>query len=433
MPLNEGRRPQLRQLTQTPSDCHPGMWLDYFLTEQTWHLGEKEPQGYDKETARKAKDDLIQQVVQKSVSSDYKHARDLWLNGLDSDRARVVYAEVATAGRVIVGIGQKGPAEFGLTLHHTWGVPVLPGSSLKGIASLGADRYLSGDSWRRRADSAKARDGGANHFDALFGDVEEQGAVIFHDAWFIPGADCKNGLHHDVLTVHHPDYYQKEAAPSDMDSPIPVPFVSVKGKFLIALELNPALDEVTHGHWLRAAWEALRAGLARHGVGSKTNAGYGRIELPEFDQAPSVLKVVEAENKRKKQEDDERKQREAAAEAEVRRKLQEDRKAAEIAAAVQRETKLQAAQQATTAAAALDAWIAAGVKAAEIKAALGDWLDKRPEDDRPAAPAQNLRAYERTPAAMTEFYSTLKRDTKLSNEVHSLAQAYCKILREAKA
>uniref|UniRef100_UPI002ADE6D8E RAMP superfamily CRISPR-associated protein n=1 Tax=Thermoflexus sp. TaxID=1969742 RepID=UPI002ADE6D8E len=50
--------------------------------------------------------------------------------------ARAVGAEpftMQTEGRLIVGLGRKGPLEVGFTFHR-YGFPVLPGSSLKGLA-----------------------------------------------------------------------------------------------------------------------------------------------------------------------------------------------------------------------------------------------------------------------------------------------------------
>lgn len=318
MALHDGLRPALLPLARRgpPADCHPGVWLDHFLPQQTFAEDrQKLSPGYNKDHAREHKAALMRQIAALHASPDYQQALNLWRDGLAADPARIAFADGQATGRVIIGIGQKGPAECGITLHHTWGVPVLPGSSLKGIAALGADRWLAGPEWRRRNNHAEARKDNPNAYDALFGDVEEQGAVIFHDAWFKPeaGKQQQNGIHHDVVTVHHPDYYQERGqdGPSDTDSPIPIPFLSVSGTFVIALELNPALDPAQHGHWLEAAWTALQAGLRHHGIGAKTNAGYGRIALGDFD-ATSTGKAISSA----------RLQREAAeaAEREARRR-----------------------------------------------------------------------------------------------------------------
>jgi hypothetical protein len=56
-----------------------------------------------------------------------------------------------------------------------------------------------------------------------------------------------------------------------MDSPVPVPFATVTGSYLVAVEGDPA--------WCHAAMGILKIGLAELGIGAKTNAGYGRMAL----------------------------------------------------------------------------------------------------------------------------------------------------------
>lgn len=286
-----GLRPALRSVRATAT-THPGLWMSRYLTHQSWD-DKRAPHGYAKDRATEARDALIDAVEQNPLPPGYASAFDRWESELASDGSRIVRGYGTVGGRVVIGLGAKGAAEFGITLHHTWGVPILPGSSLKGIATVGADRYLASDEWRRRDKPAEARRGGPNAFDALFGDVEEQGAVIFHDAWFVPASGGgKNGLHRDILTVHHPEYYQKGGELTDADNPIPVPFVSASGTFLVALELHPSLDPATGARWLHAAWNALRVGLSQHGIGAKTRASYGRVELVDWSET-SVAKALE--------------------------------------------------------------------------------------------------------------------------------------------
>ena len=84
-------------------------------------------------------------------------------------------------------------------------------------------------------------------------------------------------MHPDVMTVHHQKYYGGERhngdviAPTDFDSPNPISFVSVTGKFLLALAGPQAAIDV--------GWTILGHGLRELGLGAKTNAGYGRMNL----------------------------------------------------------------------------------------------------------------------------------------------------------
>jgi CRISPR-associated protein Cmr6 len=366
--LTEGRRPALAGL-QARADTHPGLWIDRYLPCQTVHQG-AEPPGYNKEQAREARDALIQAIEQKQVAAGYREALQRWIGDFDAQAEAAATARAVSLGRVLVGAGQKGPAEFGITLHRTWGVPVLPGSSLKGIAAAAASRFFGDGDWARRDNAATVRadsQGRAlppNAYDALFGDVEEVGAVIFHDAWFVPGSDGKNGLHRDVLTVHHPDYYQREGAYTETEAPIPVPMVSAAGMFFVAVELHPALDPHTHGHWLRFAWSALQLGLRELGVGSKTNAGYGRVQLPDFAET-SAGKAASA--------------RRAAEEARVQALAQAEADAARRAAEAEQRAELEAHRAGLPDAAARIAHTDGHEGLGRAPRQLVEWLVKEPD------------------------------------------------------
>ncbi len=315
------RARRIDRLEMPLASSHAGLWLDRFLARQKWAPGKRE----DKQQGEKARAALLDGVQHIKAPEGYPEAFRAWEAGLEAQADRVVRARATAVGRLLVGAGQKNPAEFGITLHRTWGLPYIPGSSLKGIAAWGAHHGL-GPAFARRPNSAEARPGAPNAFDALFGDVEEQGAVIFHDAWICPSS--APGLHRDVLTVHHPDYYQGNEEPSDLDSPTPVGFISASGEFLVALELHPALDPADCGHWLEAAWRALEYGLRHHGVGAKTNVGYGRVELPGWETTPAVRRVEE-ERQRAEQE------REAARQRAERERLAQERQALPVAERLQ--------------------------------------------------------------------------------------------------
>ncbi|MBK8230634.1 MAG: type III-B CRISPR module RAMP protein Cmr6 [Candidatus Eisenbacteria bacterium] len=160
-------------------------------------------------------------------------------------------------------------------LHHTYGVPVIPGSALKGLAANYARIHLDHTSWHKPKKEDPS-DVGAS-YRALFGDTTEAGCVIFHDALWIPDSEDKDKdklpLDLDVMTVHHREYYgtHGQKPPADSDDPNPVSFVTARGTYLIALE-GPS-------DWTDAAMSILKRALAEEGIGAKTAAGYGRLDL----------------------------------------------------------------------------------------------------------------------------------------------------------
>jgi len=239
---------------------HRGLWLDKFLRSARREDNE-------------AKRSLVREVAGIPEPGEYRGFFGRYRKALEALGAELREAE--TLSRLVVGLGGEGVLETSLTLHRTYGVPYIPGSALKGLASRYAHLYLEGEAWRR--DLANFQRGEAQA--ALFGTTEEQGLVVFFDALPLPG---KWNLHPDILNPHHPAYYQSERKPpADWDSPTPVPFLSVTGTFLLALAPAPGVDREAARPWLRAAWQILAWALREEGVGAKTSSGYGRMALAE--------------------------------------------------------------------------------------------------------------------------------------------------------
>ena len=172
-----------------------------------------------------------------------------------------------------------------LTLHHTYGVPYLPGSALKGLAAHYAMK-LTG--WEK----------GSKAYNVVFGDPNNAGYITFFDALPIDYS-----LHRDAVTVHHPDYYQSPniKAPTDWDSPKPIPFISVRGHFLIALGTQKGMED-----WLEATQKLLIYALEQEGIGAKTTRGYRRLE-PDPAELAAQRRLLgqqkaEEEAKRKQEE-----------------------------------------------------------------------------------------------------------------------------------
>ncbi|MCC7495841.1 MAG: type III-B CRISPR module RAMP protein Cmr6 [Fimbriimonadaceae bacterium] len=236
------------------------------------------------------RDDWLTDLSETEVPTGYRPSYDAWANGLKSDHS-TCWAEVTLASRLLIGHGNSAPTEVGLTLHHTWGVPLLPGSALKGLLAHYFDAVYGGDEPERQAfrgvlwEGNRIRRGPGETYGAIFGapDAEDdppdcpgavQGGLIFHDALWIPEQPTLP-LAPDVLTVHQRQYYTTSQGgdwPNDYDSPIPVAFLTVapQARFLVAITGPVA--------WASLALQQLLLALEEWGVGGKTAAGYGRIE-----------------------------------------------------------------------------------------------------------------------------------------------------------
>lgn len=77
--------------------------------------------------------DWLRRVGSVNIASDYQFAYERWAASLKTEDT--ILAEVEMAARLLVGHGNPSPTEVGLTVHHTWGVPIIPGSALKGLVS----------------------------------------------------------------------------------------------------------------------------------------------------------------------------------------------------------------------------------------------------------------------------------------------------------
>ena len=185
-----------------------------------------------------------------------------------------------TKGRMVIGLGGENVLETGITLHHTYGTPLIPGTALKGLASHYCDQVWGerdqGQSFKRWK---KGEPGGEYH-KAIFGTTEDSGHIIFHDAWVTPETITKS-LQSDVMTPHHGDYYSGEAAPTDFDDPNPVTFISIVGTFHVAVSCDVPGEEGQK--WAKLAFDLLSEALREWGIGGKTNAGYGRLVLADLD------------------------------------------------------------------------------------------------------------------------------------------------------
>lgn len=237
------------QRAQHTSSTHPGLWLDKYLP--------------DYEDGRKQSH--VAQVSAIAVPDAYLKFFDRWRAALTASGA-IIVREATVQGRLSIGLGGEGVLETAITLHHTYGIPYIPGSALKGLAANYARNRLNKDDWNTKSDAYKV----------MFGETDSAGYVTFFDALYVPNSGRKNGgkaqaLWPDVITVHHPKYYQGAQPPADWDSPTPVPFLSATGTYLLAIG-GPA-------DWVEKAFEILACALAEEGVGAKTSSGYGRMTI----------------------------------------------------------------------------------------------------------------------------------------------------------
>lgn len=289
---NQSRRNALQRV-QIHHSTNAGLWLARYLEFQTKVPGASHN---EEEEAKHAATELVAQVSREPrAPSGYRSAIDRRIFGLAGpDAGRYVRLVVfRCVGRVVVGLGERGVLENGITLERTWGVPILPGPSLKGVAAAAAHKLTDDPAWRKQTQTSALGESAS----WLFGTTEHAGLVSFHDAWWVPDPDVSEDklplpLHADVITAHNPGYYQETGgrfreAPDGMTDPVPVSFLSASGHFLVVISSRPE-DQA----WADAALELLTLGLRHLGVGAKTNAGYGKME-PASDFTAKLQETID--------------------------------------------------------------------------------------------------------------------------------------------
>ncbi len=173
--------------------------------------------------------------------------------------------------RMVVGLGQTSILETSITLDRITGIPVIPGSALKGLAASYAMLCDLKETERFNAE---------NHpvFKAVFGSEKESGDVIFLDA--IPKDTPKLEL--DIMNNHYPDYYSDTTGktfPTPDQNPNPVYFLTLGKKSKFAFAVVSRTRNQDSQNLVEHACKWLKGGLSKLGIGAKTAAGYGYFNL----------------------------------------------------------------------------------------------------------------------------------------------------------
>ena len=243
-----------------------------------------------KEDGHKDAKNALYHSMQISIENSkdlYKIAFDRYRQGLKNLASEGLF-RTKDGIRMVLGLGGENVLETGLTLHQVYGTPYIPGSALKGLASHYCDQVWGAGENNLKWD-AKDKPGkpefkfrrGGEYYNLLFGTTEDSGHIIFHDAWIHPESII-DALSKDIMTPHHSDYYNGDDAPTDFDDPIPISFLSVSGTFCVAVSCDTQDDNGRK--WQNLAFSILSEALEHWGIGGKTNAGHGRLQMLKKDE-----------------------------------------------------------------------------------------------------------------------------------------------------
>ncbi len=236
-----------------------------------------------------------------------------WLNMVAHSRGEPF--KLITASPLIVGLGAAHVLDTSITLDRNTGMPLIPGSALKGLArTVGliavAEKLTFADAvdpvrrlpaleaWIVNSDDLNdaatldllradilgtpgvTLDPGAIQraidFRTVFGTTHDAGKIVFVDG--IYAGDTLPAYYIDIMNPHFSKYYTGSHAPSDDQDPVPVPYLTVARGQPFRFAIFPRMPSAASLLKRARAW--LIRGLKEFGVGAKTTQGSGLFREP---------------------------------------------------------------------------------------------------------------------------------------------------------
>ncbi len=211
--------------------------------------------------------------------------------------------------RLIVGLGTASVYEVGMTLHHTYGIPYIPASAIKGVLrNYWVENYFDSNEGLAIQNKEFCDIFGCpNEVSVQDGTTEtkpyksfynkdndegfRKGQITFFDAFPIEVPTISP----DIMNNHYPDYYEgAKKPPADWQSPRPIFFLTVKNtkfKFLIGSKSEE------NNNLVNRTFAMLKEALDFNGIGAKTAVGYGYMSTDEDSAAEG--EIIDCEEKPK--------------------------------------------------------------------------------------------------------------------------------------
>jgi CRISPR-associated protein Cmr6 len=276
------------------------------LTEQC-----KDKKGKDK--GKDKRDEDVEKL--KYIEEFKKKIRKEPIPLLEVEDCIIEKFRLKTAYRLVIGAGYPSFIENGFLFHHVYGIPYIPGETLKGLARTvfilsvaeaikgkfdpsKIEEVLSEEAEKEISEEAKGIlhqipekiniildnytiENPVETFRKIFGSKERRGQVIFFDAYPVDFDPSKH-FEADIMNPHYGKYYQSQSgkeAPADWLSPTPIHFLALKEGIVFEFSLGLAplepMEDNEEKLLLETAKKLLEGGLKNFGVGSKKRKGYG--------------------------------------------------------------------------------------------------------------------------------------------------------------
>jgi CRISPR type III-B/RAMP module RAMP protein Cmr6 len=241
-----------------------------------WNMGGQNPNKC-KDALGKFVDHASGDLIVKTMSvvkDQYLKNFFVYQQSLEKQGYFVKCFELELAAPLVIGLGIQHVLEIGFMFHRSYGIPYIPGSSLKGLTKS----YLSAVN--------------KENLNQIFGQEKKEGDsgfsgnVVFWDSfptnWF-----SKNFLEEDIMTPHFGDYYTQQKLPTTNMAVIPISFLRIKQGTCWNFRVSSRLPGQEYQSLVEQAKGYLEEALKETGLGAKTALGYGWFKDPSSN--PSTL------------------------------------------------------------------------------------------------------------------------------------------------
>jgi len=213
------------------------------------------------------------------------HARrQALLAALRGQGLRVLTRPVISRKKLLVGHGEPSVYDTGMTLHHTLGVPYLPGSALKGLTRHWLTALAAGGE-ALDGFSAEALTALVTQLFGAGGDDAHAaaGLAVFFDA--LPLAPPTLSLsgqtpHYGPYYAETPDTPDPKRPPADWYKPVPFSYLvlksGVKFDLHLAVRRHATWDDAQYAHAVDSLGQWVTRALDAWGIGGKTRRGFGK-------------------------------------------------------------------------------------------------------------------------------------------------------------
>ncbi len=203
--------------------------------------------------------------------------RQALVDCISSEKSLTILAR--SISPLVTGMGMEHPLENGFAFLNPYGLPYLPGSSIKGVLRRAAQELIAAEEggWDKEWETALFG------LEPLAGSQEtRRGALTFWDC--IP--ELSGGsLGMDVMTPHYSEYYQGRSTPHDAGQPNPIVFMVIPPGSEFTFQVT-CEQSYLPGALIAKPWKQLLKATFEHafdwlGFGAKTSVGYGAMEIDQ--------------------------------------------------------------------------------------------------------------------------------------------------------